>query len=69
MRFGERRRRWMDVQGGTGMDWRRTAARSLPLLLELFSRAKTGYPLTLSKTGSVTVDSSRDCRRYVLSPA
>ena len=35
---------------------------SRSLLLELFSRAKTGYPLTLSKTCSVTLDSSRGCR-------
>jgi hypothetical protein len=31
-------------------------------LLKLSSRANTDYPLTLSKTCSVTLDSSRDCR-------
>ena len=35
---------------------------SRSLLLELSSRANTDYPLTLSKTCSVTLDSSRDCR-------
>jgi len=35
---------------------------SRSLLLELSSRANTDYPLTLSKTYSVTLDSSRDCR-------
>src|SRR5678815_6077713 len=42
---------------------------SRSLLLELSSRADTDYPLTLSKTCSVTLDSSRDCRRYVPSLA
>jgi hypothetical protein len=31
-------------------------------LLKLSSRANTDYPLTLSTTCSVTLDSSRDCR-------
>jgi hypothetical protein len=35
---------------------------SRSLLLELFSRVNTGYPLKLSKTCSATLDSSRDCR-------
>jgi eukaryotic-like serine/threonine-protein kinase len=41
-------------------DGTRECSRSL--LLELSSRANTDYPLTLSKTCSVTLDSSRDCR-------
>ena len=35
---------------------------SVQLLLELPSRANTDYPLSLSKTCSVSLDSSRDCR-------